>query len=482
MKQQFGLMLALFLIASFQPAYAVSGNHHFANLLSTQFASRDYVSTAQQYGFTLSASPASKWLTYPKTNYTSFSLHVVPIAVSCAEQSSSNFASYTFTVVVESINGSSTPVSLSASGLPAGASASFNPVTVTPPSNGGANATLTISTSGRLSGTYPISIVGTSPGTFVVIGATLSCFVDNFVDEFSIVVSPPVVNVSQGSSATATVSMPGLPGMPVGQNITLTGSGNPQGMNVKFSPNTLTLQPGATGLSTLTISVDTSVPVGNYTLTISATASTVYHSTNILVRVVSPKCIIATAAYGSELAGPVQFLRDFRDHDVASTRLGHAFLTVFNAWYYSWAPPVAQTIANSNGNMKSSIRVLIAPLIASLFVAHGVFQNTVALNPEVAILLAGFVASALIGVMYLTLPITILMYRNRRGTRGTKYLFLVVAIVGLILTLFGTIMHGSADLMELSTSLLVVQTILLTPTALARTILNHYAHQVSLKE
>jgi len=462
-------MLALFLLASFQPAYAVSGNHHFANLLSS----------TQQYGFTLPASPASKLLTYPDTNYTSFSLHVVPIAVSCAEQSSSNFTSYTFTVVVESINGSSTPVSLSASGLPAGASASFNPVTVTPSSNGEANATLTISTSGRLSGTYPISIVGTSPGTFVIVGATLVCLVDNFVDEFSIAVSPPVVSVSQGSSATAKVSMPGLPGMPVGQNITLIGSGNPQGMNLKFSPNALTLQPGATGLSTLTISVDTSVPVGNYTLTISATAGTVYHSTNILVRVASPHCIIATAAYGSELAGPVQFLRDFRDHDVDSTRLGHAFLTAFNAWYYSWAPPVAQTIA-SNEQLKSSIRVLIAPLIAPLLVAHGVFQNSVALNPEVAILLAGFVASALIGVIYLTLPITILMYGNRR--RGTKYLFPVVAVFGLILALFGTIMHGSADLMEVSASILVVQTILLTPTALARTILNHYAHLVSLKE
>ena len=177
--------------------------------------------------------------------------------------------------------------------------------------------------------------------------------------------------------------------------------------------------------------------------------------------------------------GPVQFLRDFRDHDVESTVLGHEFMIAFNGWYYSWAPPVAQEIA-SNENVKSSIRVLIAPLIASLFVAHGVFQSSVALNPEVAILLAGFVASALIGAMYLTLPLTVLMYRNRR--RGTKYLFPVVAIVGLILTLFGTITHGSTDLMKISTGILVIQTILLTPTALARTILNHYAHQVSLKE
>jgi hypothetical protein len=403
------------------------------------------------------------------SNVPTYVIHVIPIVVDCVAQSS-------YSIVVESINGFSAPVTLQASGLPTGASPSFSPVTLIPPSNGEANATLTISTSGPLSGPYPpypVDVVGTSDGTIVSISVPmLPCS----VDEFSIVVSPPVVNVSRGSSATATVSMPGLPGMPVGQNITLTGSGNPQGMNLKFSPNALTLQPDTTASSTLTISVDTGVPVGNYTLTISATAGTVQHSANILVRVVSPQCIIATAAYDSDLAGPVQFLRIFRDNEVESTVLGHNFLKAFNPWYYSWAPPVAQTIA-SNENMKSPVRGLIAPLVFSLIVAHSVFQNIANLNREAAILLVGFFAGALIGAIYLTLPMVVLMWNRKRRARDVYF---VVATVGLLLALFGTIMHGSVGLMEVSTSILVVETILLAPTAVARTILRRPVHSYTV--
>jgi hypothetical protein len=308
------------------------------------------------------------------------------------------------------------------------------------------------------------------------------------LDDYWIRASPDSLVIPQGSSATTIISGSVVPVADVilpirilGWSITPSGKvgAEPSISAPLFLQPTLQESPksGWVARANLTITVGSNVTVGNYTIIIIASwpeTDGVTKQAAISLTVVQPRCLIATATYDSELAGPVQFLRNFRDHDVDSTRLGHAFLTAFNPWYYSWAPPVAQTIANSNENVKSSMRVLIAPLIASLFVAHGVFQNTVALNPEVAILLAGFVASALIGAMYLTLPLTVLMYRNRR--RGTKYLFPIVAMVGLILALFGTIMHGSADLMEVSTGIMVVQTILLTPTALARTILNHHAH------
>jgi hypothetical protein len=373
-----------------------------------------------------------------------------------------------FTIVVRSMNGWSGPVNLSVSGLPGGSAVNLTPSVVTPPADRTANATLTMSMSANLPvGRYPIGISGQSGAEFHALWISIiPCIVE--VSGFEVGVSPEVVEIAQGTWGVATVSITALPFWSVA-SYNLTGSGNPPGMSLVFSPNPLMVQPQQTESSTLTISISKNVPLGNYTINISAISGAIIQNKSILVRVVPPHCIIATAAYGSELAVPVQFLRAFRDHDVDSTRLGRAFLTAFNAWYYSWAPPIAQTIANSNENVKSSIRILIAPLIASLFVAHGVFQNTVALNPEVAILLAGFVASALIGVMYLTLPMTILMYRNRRGTR---YLLAVVAIVGLILALSGTIMHGSTDLMKVSTGILVIQTILLTPTALAKRIVD----------
>ena len=52
-------------------------------------------------------------------------------------------------------------------------------------------------------------------------------------------------------------------------------------------------------------------------------------------------CLIATAAYGTELAPQVQFLREIRDNTVMSTASGASFMTGFNQLYYSFSPTIA---------------------------------------------------------------------------------------------------------------------------------------------
>ena len=52
-------------------------------------------------------------------------------------------------------------------------------------------------------------------------------------------------------------------------------------------------------------------------------------------------CLIATAAFGSEMAPQVQFLREIRDTTVMNTQSGIAFMTGFNQFYYSFSPYVA---------------------------------------------------------------------------------------------------------------------------------------------
>ena len=65
----------------------------------------------------------------------------------------------TTTVSTATTNGSAQSVSLSASGLPSGATASFNPATVT----SGGSSTLTISTSASTPpGTYPVTVTGSA--------------------------------------------------------------------------------------------------------------------------------------------------------------------------------------------------------------------------------------------------------------------------------------------------------------------------------
>ena len=44
-------------------------------------------------------------------------------------------------------------------------------------------------------------------------------------------------------------------------------------------------------------------------------------------------CLIATAAYGSEMAPQVQLLREIRDNQLMNTESGSAFMTGFNELY-----------------------------------------------------------------------------------------------------------------------------------------------------
>ena len=52
-------------------------------------------------------------------------------------------------------------------------------------------------------------------------------------------------------------------------------------------------------------------------------------------------CLIATAAYGSEMAPQVQFLREIRDNTVLQTQSGTSFMTAFNSFYYTFSPTIA---------------------------------------------------------------------------------------------------------------------------------------------
>jgi len=76
-------------------------------------------------------------------------------------------------------------------------------------------------------------------------------------------------------------------------------------------------------------------------------------------------CLIATAAYGTELAPQVQFLREIRDSTVMSTTSGAAFMTGFNQLYYSFSPTVAD-MERENPAFQEAVKVFITPMILSL--------------------------------------------------------------------------------------------------------------------
>jgi hypothetical protein len=76
-------------------------------------------------------------------------------------------------------------------------------------------------------------------------------------------------------------------------------------------------------------------------------------------------CLIATAAYGSELAPQVQFLREIRDNMVMSTSTGASFMTGFNTLYYSFSPQIAD-LERNNPMFQEAVRTFITPMISTL--------------------------------------------------------------------------------------------------------------------
>ncbi len=101
-------------------------------------------------------------------------------------------------------------------------------------------------------------------------------------------------------------------------------------------------------------------------------------------------CLIATAAYGTELAPQVQFLREIRDTTVMSTVSGTSFMTGFNQFYYSFSPTIAD-MQRENPMFQETVRALITPMISTLsiltlaeegneFEVFGLGASVIALN------------------------------------------------------------------------------------------------------
>lgn len=116
-------------------------------------------------------------------------------------------------------------------------------------------------------------------------------------------------------------------------------------------------------------------------------------------------CVIATAAYGSEMTPEVAYMRYVRDSLIGSTPTGKALVAAFNAFYYSWSPAVANAIARSEP-LRAFFRVILLPLVAIVHVAALMF--TAIANATGGRDLASFVAflaSAIMTiVVYIILP------------------------------------------------------------------------------
>jgi hypothetical protein len=161
--------------------------------------------------------------------------------------------SATSTISTAVVSGSPGTIDLSVSGVPSGATASFDPAPVT----ARGSSTLTIDTGTAAPGTYTLTVTG-SDGN---ITHSTQLTVKVVVDDFSIGASPGTLTIGQGESGASTITVV------TAETVALTVSGVPSGATAGLS----TASFAASGSSTLIIRVGTGAP-GTYTLTVTATA------------------------------------------------------------------------------------------------------------------------------------------------------------------------------------------------------------------
>ena len=119
-------------------------------------------------------------------------------------------------------------------------------------------------------------------------------------------------------------------------------------------------------------------------------------------------CLIATAAFGSEMAPQVQFLRELRDNTVLQTQSGTSFMTGFNQFYYSFSPAVAD-YERENPVFKEAVKVTLTPLLTSL-----TLLNYVEIDSEEEMLGYGIGIILLNVGMYFVAPaVLIIALKNR---------------------------------------------------------------------
>ena len=119
-------------------------------------------------------------------------------------------------------------------------------------------------------------------------------------------------------------------------------------------------------------------------------------------------CLIATAAFGSELAPQVQMLREIRDNTILSTTSGTAFMTGFNQFYYSFSPTIADW-ERENPMFQDAVRITITPLLTSLSIL-----NHVDIDSEEEMLGYGISLIVLNLGMYFVAPAIVILKLKKR--------------------------------------------------------------------
>jgi subtilase family serine protease len=180
-------------------------------------------------------------------------------------------AAGTSTVTVTDVGGFTGSVTLAASGLPSGVTATFG----TNPTTGSSTLSLTASATAT-TGTSTVTITGTS-GSLTATTTLALTVTAAAAPSFTLSASPSSLSVTQGSSGTSTISVTDKNGFT--GSVTLAASGLPSGVTAAFGTNP------TTGSSVLTLTASATATTGTATVTITGTSGTLTATTTLALTV-----------------------------------------------------------------------------------------------------------------------------------------------------------------------------------------------------
>jgi hypothetical protein len=196
------------------------------------------------------------------------------LSASPASQSVLQGGSTSYSVTVTPTGGFTGSVTLSVSGLPSGATGTFNPNPTT------ATSTLNVSTAATTpTGSYVLTITGTSGALTRTTTVTLVVQPPAAAD-FSLSPSPASQTVIQGAATSYTINIARTGGFTGA--VTFSISGLPAGATGTFNPN-----PATATSSTLNVTTAATTPTGSYVLTITGTSGALTRTTTVTL-VVNP--------------------------------------------------------------------------------------------------------------------------------------------------------------------------------------------------
>jgi endoglucanase len=194
------------------------------------------------------------------------------IAASTPALSIAQGSSGTETITVTDVGGFTGGVTLAASGLPSGVTASFS----INPTTGSSVLTLTASATAP-AGNSTVTITGSS-GALKPAAATIAFTVTtSSTGSFTLTPSASTLSVSPGSSATDTITVKDVGGFT--GSVSLAASGLPSGVTAGFGTNP------TTGGSVLTLKASSTAPAGTSTVTVTGTSGSTAVSTTIALAV-----------------------------------------------------------------------------------------------------------------------------------------------------------------------------------------------------